>query len=92
MSPLPAFQTMNTGLPFIFQLSECKRHLASRTSSVGVTVLDPYGSEVKNFTRPLKFLETVQVLLNAKAEVNVKDENCCTAVHRAKAASHLNSS
>lgn len=39
--------------------------------------------KVKNFTVPLKFLETVQVLLDAKAQVDTKDENCCTALHRA---------
>ncbi|CAE7239083.1 Ank2, partial [Symbiodinium microadriaticum] len=38
---------------------------------------------VKNFTKPLKFLETVKLLLAAKAEVDAKDENCRTALHRA---------
>lgn len=42
----------------------------------------PKAPQVKNFTRPLKFLEAVQVLLNAKALVDAKDENCCTALHR----------
>eukprot|EP00435_Cladocopium_sp_Y103_P031596 s2762_g8.t1 len=44
---------------------------------------------VKNFTRPLKFLETVQVLLNAKVQLDAKDENCCTALHRAAQANNL---
>eukprot|EP00913_Durusdinium_trenchii_P030270 g28359.t2 len=33
--------------------------------------------------RPLYHCEAVQVLLNAKALVDAKDENCCTALHRA---------
>ncbi|CAL1125807.1 unnamed protein product [Cladocopium goreaui] len=44
---------------------------------------------VKNFTRPLKFLETVKVLLNAKVQLDAKDENCCTALHRAAQANNL---
>jgi len=43
---------------------------------------DPFAIQVKNFTRPLKFLETVKVLLNAKVQLDAKDENCCTALHR----------
>ncbi|CAJ1365699.1 unnamed protein product, partial [Effrenium voratum] len=38
---------------------------------------------VKNFTRPLKFLESLKLLLTAKAEADAKDENCCTPMHRA---------
>ncbi|CAE7266017.1 ANKRD52 [Symbiodinium pilosum] len=38
---------------------------------------------VKNFTKPLKFLESVKMLLANKAEVDAKDENCRTALHRA---------
>ncbi len=46
-------------------------------------LLTSWFPKVKNFTLPLKFLETVQVLLDAKAQVDTKDENCCTALHRA---------
>eukprot|EP00438_Fugacium_kawagutii_P019247 Skav234695 [mRNA] locus=scaffold3643:179454:182050:- [translate_table: standard] len=44
---------------------------------------------VKNYTRPLKFLQAVQLLLDAKVNVDEKDENCCTAVHRATQANNI---
>ena len=38
---------------------------------------------VKNSTRPLKFLDAVQLLLSSGASLEAKDENGCTALHRA---------
>ena len=40
-------------------------------------------TEVKNSTKPMKFLDAVQLLLTSRASLEAKDENGCTALHRA---------